>query len=212
MVAVAVTAAGAYPRACGATKEQISEQINEQGLSPRVRGNRVPGCLAQPARGPIPARAGQPDIARRARRNSGAYPRACGATSHCGWPPDSPQGLSPRVRGNHGLSGVRRLQRGPIPARAGQPPPRSSRPLATGAYPRACGATKTVGCLICGSWGLSPRVRGNLRQRTSAAAPVGPIPARAGQPPRSTHLRRPWRAYPRACGATARLKSAKVQT
>ena len=99
------------------------------------------------------------------------YPRACGGTLTLGVPcrPDGPRFRS-------------------IPARAGEPADRCSRPRRTGVYPRACGGTglvamATIECYL----GLSPRVRGNRRL------------AKQGRHYREAVV------YPRACGGTLRM-------
>ena len=115
----------------------------------------------------------------------------------------SRKGLSPRVRGNpaHGRSPS--LFSGPIPACAGQPSPRPTRPLKTRAYPRVCGATEIATNPPGGEDGLSPRVRGNPPLNSVTRMGQGPIPACAGQPACATsQMRHPW-AYPRVCGATS---------
>ena len=50
--------------------------------------------------------------------------------------------------------------------------------------------------------GLSPRMRGNLRQRGSAHGGRGSIPAHAGEPKPAGRLQLSTRVYPRACGGT----------
>ncbi len=153
--------------------------------------------------GPIPARAGQPPMSSMISASSMAYPRACGATlSGCmavAWP----QGLSPRVRGNRSRSADPGRPIWPIPARAGQPPMRTMHATASRAYPRACGATDSAYQSSAGSYGLSPRVRGNPMVSLPSLSWAGPIPARAGQPACARALPRAAGAYPRACGATA---------
>ena len=49
-----------YPRACGETPGLLTEGVTITGLSPRVRGNRVPGGRGGGGLGSIPARAGKP--------------------------------------------------------------------------------------------------------------------------------------------------------
>ena len=94
------------------------------------------------------------------------------------------EGLSPRVRGNPEHSQELLDGLGTIPACAGEPCKRQSRPSLSGDYPRVCGGTALPArprSTICG---LSPRVRGN---RTSASVDPpsdGTIPACAGEPPR----------------------------
>ena len=74
------TPARVYPRECGATVCEPWGYVPSTGLSPRVRGNRLPAAHRQLRRGSIPASAGQP-VNR--------------PTSPSWW-----RGLSPRVRGN----------------------------------------------------------------------------------------------------------------
>ena len=92
-----------------------------EGLSPRVRGNPFAHHLADPHRGSIPARAGEPEEAARDVDQVGVYPRACGGTSSWSrtdaWLP----GLSPRVRGNLSASPSTEIVKRSIPARAGEP-------------------------------------------------------------------------------------------
>ena len=71
---------GAYPRACGATCAAVGNKKGLAGLSPRVRGNQSARVASAGARGPIPARAGQPKNTGTAPTSMPAYPRACGAT------------------------------------------------------------------------------------------------------------------------------------
>ncbi len=192
----------AYPRACGATHHRGNQRAQQRGLSPRVRGNPCnnPGYYCP--QGPIPARAGQPAARQPSPRRPGAYPRACGATRHRCLFLQQLEGLSPRVRGNRGDVALGQGAVGPIPARAGQPLPGGRGRCRSKAYPRACGATQVMLNRTSPMVGLSPRVRGNLSPTRCGFSRRGPIPARAGQPAKSTHGGVPVRAYPRACGAT----------
>ena len=131
-------------------------------------------------------------------------------------------GLSPRVRGNLHNRPLRHAIQGSIPARAGEPRRRGSEIATPSVYPRACGGTGGLGADLPFSIGLSPRVRGNRRRRSSACnrarsipARAGEpakginsliaarsIPARAGEPPGPIDHRKRDRVYPRACGGT----------
>ncbi len=157
------TPGAAYPRACGATAVRDQGVGDVAGLPPRVRGNLPLGGVQVAVAGPTPARAGQPSWSAATPTTTPAYPRACGAT-----PPQKPVrasllGLPPRVRGNLALVVPRAGQRGPTPARAGQPPCRAPPGWAAGAYPRACGATADGKLRGLSVEGLPPRVRGNPR-------------------------------------------------
>ena len=72
-------------------------------------------------------------------------------------------GLSPRVRGNHILSGSGVVLKRSIPACAGEPSsshPEVHRPEV---YPRVSGGTILANWVSVSAKGLSPRVRGNLQ-------------------------------------------------
>ena len=59
--------------------------------------------LAMPDRagqGSIPACAGEPATGGRIAQMRGVYPRVCGGTGAGQWHWETPEGLSPRVRGN----------------------------------------------------------------------------------------------------------------
>jgi len=134
-----------------------------------------------------------------------AYPRGCGGTSVIQDNPDFKLGLSPRVRGNPGPGQKVRGAPGHIPAGAGEPSPCGRSFRRRGAYPHGCGGTlhKIAACSPYA--GLSPRVRGNLRDDADLAYWIGPIPAGAGEPCRRACGAPGLGAYPRGCGGTAFL-------
>ena len=153
---------GVYPRACGGTIAPMRVLQDQQGLSPRMRGNRrcLPADGAQ--EGSIPAHAGEPRYDAEYATEEWVYPRACGGTF--GWPYCKvyDEGLSPRMRGN----------------------PRVCRhsPEPQWVYPRACGGTVPGDRIIESSAGLSPRMRGNRRHHVRRNWCRGSIPAHAGEP------------------------------
>ena len=111
-------------------------------------------------------------------------------------------GLSPRGRGNlpGGLSA--RRPSGSIPAWAGEPLLRRAYRPRSRVYPRVGGgtvATLTIAPVISG---LSPRGRGNLRLLLPQGAPLGSIPAWAGEPKMSKTRHPDLRVYPRVGGGT----------
>ncbi len=74
-------------------------------------------------------------------------------------------------------------------------------------YPRVCGGTKSSSGGSYQDRGLSPRVRGNLTDRSQDALANRSIPACAGEPPAGTHTPSPAGVYPRVCGGTSSLAS-----
>ncbi len=109
------------------------------------------------------------------------------------------------MRGNLRLSYSLYRDRWPIPAHAGEPRYSNLQCPSDGAYPRACGGTYWINSQLPIDSGLSPRMRGNLWQGKTNLAPVGPIPAHAGEPWKAAVLPLCGRAYPRACGGTLSL-------
>ena len=72
-----------YPRACGGTGKIQPEPAQQEGLSPRMRGNHwVIDCNKQKY-GSIPAHAGEPHGGTGWLPPQRVYPRACGGTVGC---------------------------------------------------------------------------------------------------------------------------------
>ena len=202
-----MTAAAApevYPRVCGGTTMASPPVRWPPGLSPRVRGNRLPGRCPPPFPRSIPACAGEPDLWRSRRQRTRVYPRVCGGTSADKPQRDDSDGLSPRVRGNlsNALGTVGTA--GSIPACAGEPIPCPRCAAGRAVYPRVCGGTLLAYVRKRQEEGLSPRVRGNRRRNEPAPESEGSIPACAGEPQRGQQPPDVLQVYPRVCGGTQR--------
>ena len=190
----------------GPTQTTVFWVVGAVGLSPLARGNqRGRRALARP----IPARAGQPWCYRPTACLPRAYPRSRGATQHFFGVIAGSKGLSPLARGN--LSGTIISGRpfGPIPARAGQPARNLSHGGYLRAYPRSRGATWSGNSLRWRNHGLSPLARGNRHHLIHLVDHLGPIPARAGQPPPAPSKSPPTWAYPRSRRATSSASSSR---
>ena len=131
-----------------------------------------------------------------------AYPRSRGGTAASGAPVVRPEGLSPLARGNLMGSHPAESTPGPIPARAGEPPPMDKPSRVPWAYPRSRGGTRHGGHADLLHQGLSPLARGNPLSNTPTTCPPGPIPARAGEPLLGLRVLYWGRAYPRSRGGT----------
>ena len=132
-----------YPRVCGGTAIHELDDLSDQGLSPRVRGNQVQGSMGRCQGGSIPACAGEPTGDVRSRSNSQVYPRVCGGTGHRFDRGATPVGLSPRVRGNRILPRARGVPNRSIPACAGEPGDGFIGIQTKEVYPRVCGGTRS---------------------------------------------------------------------
>ena len=136
-------------------------------------------------------------------------------------------GLSPRIRGNLRDQGLRRPRRGSIPAHTGKPGSIVAPVVHVKVYPRAYGETERMTKKIFGAWGLSPRIRGNLRDdlagihavrsipahtgkplsKNSRILFIGSIPAHTGKPPSGSSACVCQGVYPRAYGETVPMPS-----
>ena len=197
-------------RVCGGTITHGDEEVRWEGLSPRVRGNRSCPARRRAARGSIPACAGEPELPLCRRRHDWVYPRVCGGTRPPGTRPICLWGLSPRVRGNLTRPVPTPIEGGSIPACAGEPSYIAGSGANDGVYPRVCGGTIYDGAILTSEAGLSPRVRGNRRQRARRRYSRGSIPACAGEPCSRRWKARGLRVYPRVCGGTVLLDPEKA--
>ena len=89
-----------------------------------------------------------------------------------------------------------------IPACAGEPLCEVLLHLLGRVYPRVCGGTTRPASRGLHSRGLSPRVRGNLRQDGRAGRRPRSIPACAGEPRNTDRTASRTAVYPRVCGGT----------
>ena len=195
----------AYPRSRGGTTLSAASPPSSWGLSPLARGNHKLAIQVSAQQGPIPARAGEPPRQKPGRSLSRAYPRSRGGTRFCQVQGHVEQGLSPLARGNRDEAVELVCFRGPIPARAGEPVSKPSRPSPAWAYPRSRGGTAVWGVAEAAESGLSPLARGNRSSGRGGQLHLGPIPARAGEPPmKLLRLALAW-AYPRSRGGTKPL-------
>ena len=193
---------GVYPRECGGTHVGIGDRVARQGLSPRVRGNRLHGLALPPEPGSIPASAGEPPKDSSTGCRNGVYPRECGGTSLPIGDIDRHSGLSPRVRGNRRRTLRRSSRSGSIPASAGEPSGYGDEWQHLGVYPRECGGTTVRLASRSPRRGLSPRVRGNRYFDSAPPTADGSIPASAGEPGWACNRRATTGVYPRECGGT----------
>ena len=192
----------ADPRSRGGTHGKVSAPFENWGLSPLARGNPFNLAVVFVVEGPIPARAGEPAAWRTVVLISKAYPRSRGGTSLRRWTRVACEGLSPLARGNPLGRAISDKRQGPIPARAGEPFTTNQWRTAQRAYPRSRGGTAYSLDAIAAIRGLSPLARGNQVSTPSPSAPVGPIPARAGEPLTDKFASVTTTAYPRSRGGT----------
>ena len=169
-----------YPRVCGGTSLSADWGLDGKGLSPRVRGNRLP----------MPSWMKLETV----------YPRVCGGTPFARPSPIKARGLSPRVRGNQRPLPAARSSRRSIPACAGEPPLSVTMWALEQVYPRVCGGTGALGIGNFEHRGLSPRVRGNQPGQSRFLPQEGSIPACAGEPASTPWQGRSAAVYPRVCG------------
>ena len=71
-----------YPRVCGGTIDDMVARQAQQGLSPRVRGNRFILFVAAIVDRSIPACAGEPGSPQQLECSVQVYPRVCGGMAY----------------------------------------------------------------------------------------------------------------------------------
>ena len=191
-----------YPRVCGGTTLTCLNDCLDEGLSPRVRGNRQCGRFQCSSTRSIPACAGEPLPHAPLPRHWEVYPRVCGGTQRSFWSDAARGGLSPRVRGNPRGGKYASLLLGSIPACAGEPMSSQKDDSQCPVYPRVCGGTVSTGNRRTPTAGLSPRVRGNQIISVPWLRVRGSIPACAGEPAAGHRAGGPDGVYPRVCGGT----------
>ena len=193
-----------YPRVCGGTSHPAPSSTEQEGLSPRVRGNHNRRLVQLHIDRSIPACAGEPRRVPRQRDETRVYPRVCGGTDTGVAELMGDRGLSPRVRGNLAGAHSGAAPFRSIPACAGEPvfggPNRGWHKV----YPRVCGGTqgRQRQPPTFGGGGLSPRVRGNPSSVTRKFSIAGSIPACAGEPAPAAAVWGIPGVYPRVCGGT----------
>ena len=135
-----------------------------------------------------------------------ADPRSRGGAGTERAPATPSEGRSPLARGSPHLLDELRVEDGPIPARAGEPPA-TRRPATTRrADPRSRGGAMSMPCGVTPTTGRSPLARGSQRVDVLVLAQVGPIPARAGEPAGRRSRRARGGADPRSRGGACEIE------
>ena len=171
-----------HPRVCGGNRTCQRRNRRGSGPSPRVRGKLLSVRSVLPRLRSIPACAGETPRSQAARAGRWVHPRVCGGNSGRQRFVTPISGPSPRVRGKPGSTYHQTLQKGSIPACAGETVPRFAPCRWSEVHPRVCGETGRgndwdilpwVHPRVCGGnraphiikrfrKGPSPRVRGKL--------------------------------------------------
>ena len=179
---------------------QLRRHFSPAGSSPRVRGTHRVSTSSKCRSGIIPACAGNTPRPSVRPPSAWDHPRVCGEHGPGRRSPRAPGGSSPRVRGTQQSEHAGRVDRGIIPACAGNTSRRPVRIATNRDHPRVCGEHMRVLELFLEALGSSPRVRGTLQDAQGRQRRAGIIPACAGNTNR--HHRNPHscRDHPRVCG------------
>ena len=150
-----------HPRSRGAADRRHHSAPAGGGPSPLARGSRLAHHELAPHVGSIPARAGQPDPAHWLESWTRVHPRSRGAAGSQRANVFRHEGPSPLARGSPRRTSRSQMQKGSIPARAGQPPTTVGRASGKGVHPRSRGAAKTNSPPLPPIRGPSPLARGS---------------------------------------------------
>ena len=110
-----------YPRVHGGTLVARGSFTPANGLSPRARGNPAHLPLPHLSMRSIPACTGEPARTTRAHSRGTVYPRVHGGTWRLTCTTSAVSGLSPRARGNPGMTSTMPSKARSIPACTGEP-------------------------------------------------------------------------------------------
>ena len=183
--------AGSIPACTGEPPDTLQEEFWGK-VYPRVYGGTsAQGRQNRDPDGSIPACTGEPGQRGCSGQRCQVYPRVYGGTGVYREPEVIEMGLSPRVRGNPGLSAGGRPGGRSIPACTGEPEARLISEWTGRVYPRVYGGTFSAARGLRPRKGLSPRVRGNR------------VAPRRDRPDRGS--------YPRVYGGTKRFCSTKCR-
>ena len=130
------------------------------------------------------------------------YPRVCGGSVNSSAVREIHLGLSPRVRGKRSDIDLEVVEARSIPACAGEATISSRCSRERGVYPRVCGGSMVKSDSVKTIRGLSPRVRGKLRQDDHIGGGGRSIPACAGEAFIRLSPVSGWGVYPRVCGGS----------
>ena len=133
-----------YPRVCGGAIMPLMAYRKRSGLSPRMRGSRMPTTASRSPQGSIPAYAGEPAWNCVLTMLTRVYPRVCGGAWSVASPVPAHKGLSPRMRGSRHDEPAPWRFKGSIPAYAGEPTGRPRPSHRRRVYPRVCGGAPSA--------------------------------------------------------------------
>ena len=170
------------------------------GSSPRMRGTRHGRGVDAALPGIIPAYAGNTEWNRSAQWSNWDHPRVCGEHGDYADYAIRNKGSSPRMRGTPRGDLHRCLDRGIIPAYAGNTWPARTGCCDTRDHPRVCGEHWWDAPFDGSRLGSSPRMRGTRQASRSPWSQTGIIPAHAGNTDRTRSMCFEYRDHPRVCG------------
>ena len=189
-----------HPRVCGEHLLPVVTSPFCPGSSPRMRGTLMIWAMAILSRGIIPAYAGNTRWGNWLYQMTRDHPRVCGEHLIRKLCRISGRGSSPRMRGTRVRRNVGHVQRGIIPAYAGNTEASRLGIDCLEDHPRVCGEHDAVNFLVDRHLGSSPRMRGTLTVHYLGLGYSGIIPAYAGNTsPVSQAVSWAW-DHPRVCG------------
>ncbi len=171
-----------------------------RGPSPLARGSPQLGQRRARHRGSIPARAGEPSPTTRRCTRPRVHPRSRGGAGATVATGTGHLGPSPLARGSRLETGDWRLERGSIPARAGEPTRAESQRPAKKVHPRSRGGAQSPVGSTREKGGPSPLARGSHSMNRALLSSLGSIPARAGEPSSRREFQHLGRVHPRSRG------------
>ena len=172
-------------------------------VHPRTCGGNpivTTNCLRS---GSIPAHAGETTATPWSASSTPVHPRTCGGNpTELRFTVEAP-GPSPHMRGKLHTSSLWGLYCRSIPAHAGETQRVEENRAREMVHPRTCGGNGVTAGSGLGLPGPSPHMRGKPAPAALNCAPVGSIPAHAGETRVTGSVSTVMRVHPRTCGGNA---------
>ena len=191
---------GVHPRRRGGEVSVWAEKTPAQGSSPQARGRDYRCTCGRRLQGFIPAGAGERNPRSRSHRLGRVHPRRRGGEQAPAEHASACPGSSPQARGRVRERLGARVDRGFIPAGAGESARHVAKPSFPGVHPRRRGGEACATGATPLTRGSSPQARGRGQLVAGAGRCLGFIPAGAGERGGLPAKERRVRVHPRRRG------------
>ena len=170
-----------HPRGCGENRKTMTEDVEDAGSPPRMRGKPLPAACVLSKRRITPADAGKTSGWKFAKTACWDHPRGCGENLPVSDDVSSMMGSPPRMRGKPFVAAFCSVGIGITPADAGKTQRTKQKRLQAKDHPRGCGENIRYCNFAFRNKGSPPRMRGKRCGQNPLRCSPGITPADAGK-------------------------------